>query len=125
MARRNEYERRICQQIARLLALAGMPGVVWFHVPNGEARNRVTGALLKSMGVRAGVADYVIINPHSGLVHFMEVKAGRGRQSPEQVEFMGDVQRAAAAGAPVEYAVVKGFDGALEYLARIGAVAAP
>jgi hypothetical protein len=61
-----------------------------FAVPNGGARNAITGARLKDEGVIAGVADLILLLPHRehgvdvwhGLA--IEMKTPTGRQSPEQ-----------------------------------------
>ena len=61
-----------------------------FAVPNGGARNAITGARLKDEGVTAGVADLILLLPHRehgvdvwhGLA--IEMKTPTGRQSPEQ-----------------------------------------
>jgi len=71
---------------AQYLRLAALPDVLWFHVPNGEARSAATGAKLKAMGVLAGVADFVII--YRGNVLFLELKSeGKGRLSKAQKAF--------------------------------------
>ncbi|MFC0282421.1 hypothetical protein ACFFJB_14775 [Camelimonas abortus] len=54
------------------------------HVPNGGARDARTGAMLKAMGVKAGVPDMVVFGPGSwcGL---LEIKpANGGALSPSQ-----------------------------------------
>ena len=66
-----------------------------FAVPNGGARNAITGARLKDEGVTAGVADLILLLPqwfttwrgekgckYAGLC--IEMKTPTGRQSPEQ-----------------------------------------
>ena len=56
-----------------------------FAVPNGGARNAITGALLKAEGCRPGVPDIILpvpINGYTGLA--IELKAKGGRLSPEQ-----------------------------------------
>lgn len=63
-----------------------LPGVYWFHVPNQSRANVAYRAKLKRMGVRAGVPDLVFI--HHGCAHFIELKAGAGRQQPSQVAAM-------------------------------------
>ena len=59
-----------------------------FAVPNGGARDRVTGAILKAEGVVAGVADLLLLVP-SGLYHGLciEMKTKEGRQSDSQKEW--------------------------------------
>ena len=56
-----------------------------FAVPNGGARNVVTGQRLKQEGVKRGVPDIwlpVARCGYHGLV--IELKAGKGRATPEQ-----------------------------------------
>ena len=63
-------------------------------VPNGGARNRVTGAMLKAEGVSAGFPDlglFVARNGFHGL--FIELKRrGGGRVSPEQNDWIERLQ---------------------------------
>jgi len=74
-----------------------------FAVPNGGKRNAVTGAILKREGVKAGVADIVILrNP--GLCALIEVKTAKGSLSNSQKAFR---DWCAANGFP--YAVVRGI----------------
>lgn len=76
---------------ANLLRLNAVPGVIWFHCPNGEARSARTGAKLRAMGVRRGVADLVIVRP-GGLVHFLELKTPKGSLSIEQRAFRDECE---------------------------------
>lgn len=67
-----------------------------FAVPNGGARNAITGARLKDEGVTAGVADLILLVPafveskedKTGykMAHGLaiEMKTPKGRRSPEQ-----------------------------------------
>ena len=66
-----------------------------FAVPNGGARNAITGARLKDEGVTAGVADLILLVPRAHHLHdeyevesyhglAIEMKTPTGRQSPEQ-----------------------------------------
>jgi len=59
-----------------------------YHIPNGGKRSAMTGAILKAMGVRKGVWDYILfarrgINP--GLI--LEMKHGKNKLTPEQEDF--------------------------------------
>ena len=82
-----------------------------FAVPNGGARNAITGARLKDEGVTAGVADLILLLPHRehgvdvwhGLA--IEMKTPTGRQSPEQRAWQAAVE---AKG--YQYAVCRSFD---------------
>lgn len=77
-------------QAARMLELA-IPDFVFFHVPNGGGRSKVEGAILKAMGVKAGVADFVIVLP-GGRIGFLELKADKGALSQSQREFRDKVR---------------------------------
>ena len=74
-----------------------------FAVPNGGARNAITGARLKDEGVTAGVADLILLLPKwfttwRGETGFMyaglciEMKTPTGRQSPEQRAWQAAVE---------------------------------
>lgn len=54
-----------------------------FAVPNGGKRDRITGAILKREGVKAGVPDIVIVR-QGGSVGFLEVKTATGSLSNSQ-----------------------------------------
>jgi elongation factor P hydroxylase len=59
---------------------------VWFAVPNGEKRDKPTGAKLKLMGVRPGVADFILLTS-TALALAVELKTLKGRQSEDQKGF--------------------------------------
>lgn len=59
---------------------------VYFHVPNGEARDGRVGAMLKEMGVLPGVADWIIL--HRGRALALELKRDRNKPSDRQLVFM-------------------------------------
>lgn len=64
-----------------------MPHLLWWHVPNSSGnRGARLGGILKSMGVKAGVPDLVLILPN-GLAGFIELKAGRGKLTEAQEAF--------------------------------------
>lgn len=56
------------------------------HFPAGENRDARTGAKLKAMGTAPGWPDF-IINLPGGRVGYIEVKADKGRLSPDQAAF--------------------------------------
>lgn len=69
-------------------------GVLWFHVPNGGHRNKVTGAILKAMGVKPGVSDCLILEARKGFAGFaIELKVGRNDTSDNQKAFIENLQK--------------------------------
>ncbi|HEU5088187.1 MAG TPA: VRR-NUC domain-containing protein [Roseiflexaceae bacterium] len=74
--------------------LGSHPDLRWLYaVPNGGKRDRVTGALLKAEGVKAGVPDLflpVARGSHPGLV--IELKVGRNTPTETQLEWLAHFQ---------------------------------
>lgn len=60
-----------------------------FHIANERRTTPQQGALLKRMGVLAGVSDLCVMKP-SGMFHglFIELKAEKGKATPKQLEFL-------------------------------------
>ena len=75
-----------------------------FAIPNGGARNEITGAKLKAEGVVAGVADLCLAVPRDGGVLFLELKTPTGRQSQSQLQW-----QAAVTEAGNTYVVIRDF----------------
>lgn len=77
-----------------------------FAVPNGGARDAVTGRILKAEGVVAGVADLVLLYP-SAPYHGMciEMKTAKGYQRPTQKAWQEAVERVG-----YKYVVCRSFD---------------
>lgn len=67
-----------------------MPALRWmFHCPNGMKRSAFTGAQGTALGVVKGVPDLVLPwsnGSRPGLV--IEMKHGKGKESPEQIEWL-------------------------------------
>lgn len=93
------------------------PGVLFFHCPNGEFRNKRTAAKLKAMGVLPGVADLIFIRAAPWSfdcapdILFLELKRKGEKQSDNQLAFE---QRVKACGA--QYRVADSVDVAIEIL---------
>lgn len=113
--------------VVQWLTLA-KPRCLWFHVPNGGARDAITGARLKAMGVRAGVPDLVFI--WKGGAGFIELKRPEdrcllaelsrpeGRLSASQRAFRDE-----CAGLGVPYVVAMSLDEVVRALKEWGLVA--
>lgn len=72
--------------VAALLRRVWPADLLWFHVPNGELRDKATAAKLVGMGVRRGVPDFAFIMPNAQAA-FLELKAADGVLSDEQAVF--------------------------------------
>ncbi len=85
-----------------------------FAIPNGGARDAVTGAMLKAEGVRPGVPDLFLpqpVEPFHGL--FIEVKTLTGKVSPEQREWLLRLNNRGYAAV-----LCRGFDHTINTLTR-------
>lgn len=106
-------QRRIEQQfqanLVKLLDAALTPATVYFAVPNGGYRRKAEAAILIGQGVKAGVADLIII--HNGQAYGLELKAPDGDLDSKQIDMCA---RFHDAGAP--YSVARSIDEALALL---------
>lgn len=60
------------------------------HSPNGGRRSISEAKKFKLLGVRAGWSDLCLITGRG--TFFFELKAGRGRPTPEQEDFMSEAR---------------------------------
>jgi hypothetical protein len=112
-------EAQVQTAVVDLLARVRKPNVTYFHCPNGEARNVVTGAKLKRMGTRAGVLDLIIVI--DGKTHGLELKRARGGSlSQIQREMHREMT-----GAGVVIETAAGIHEALDCLVRWKAIPPP
>jgi hypothetical protein len=91
---------------------------VMFAIPNGGARQTVTGKLLKREGVKAGIPDILVIV--DGEHTFIEVKTEKGRLRSAQKETHFKIIQ--AGGVVV---TVYGLKQALEILENLGIISPP
>jgi hypothetical protein len=91
---RRRPEDDIQRAVFQHLRARGAPGVFAFAVPNGGYRRAVEAAILKGMGVVAGVPDVIAI--HEGRVYALELKAEGGRATPKQQEAIAAMEAAGA-----------------------------
>lgn len=98
---RNQPELQVHKAIMAYLDRVLPKTVRAFHPANGGRRDAKTGAMLKALGVKAGVADIVLVR-QGGVMAFLEVKAGKGSPSPAQRDW-----RDWCAENAVPYAIVR------------------
>lgn len=92
MTKRAEYE--IQKSFFAWISRAPALNAVCFHIPNGEKRDFRTAMKLKYMGVKPGVPDVYLAIPSKnkhGL--FLEFKAGKGKVSENQAQFIENVTK--------------------------------
>lgn len=112
-SRRANPEAQIQRAVFQHLRARAAPGVFAFHVPNGGYRKPVEAAIMKGMGVVAGVPDVIAI--HEGRVYALELKAEGGRPTPKQLEAVAAIRNAGG------FAVVcEGLDRAIRCLETWG-----
>jgi hypothetical protein len=111
MPRRQRPEQTIQKAVFQHIDARAAPGVFAFHVPNGGLRSKTEAAIMKGLGVKAGIPDVFAI--HQGRAYGMELKAPGGRLSPAQRETLAALE---AAGATT--AIAEGLDEALDVLER-------
>jgi hypothetical protein len=87
------------------------PGVFAFHPANGGYRKPVEAAIMKGLGVVAGVPDVIVI--HAGRCYALEIKAPGGRATPKQLAAIAAME---AAGAYT--CIAENLDRTLEVLER-------
>ena len=118
MAKRNRPEQAIQRAVVQYLRIMENLGeLTFFHVPNGGRRSKAEAGIFKSLGVRAGVPDLVVLFP-GGRCAFIEIKAPQGRLSAAQKAFRNTAE---VMGFP--FAECRGVD-AVERFIR-GLIAAP
>lgn len=109
-------EQAIHQTVVAHLKQRGVPGLVFFHVPNGAflgGKRVIQGSIMKSLGTRAGVADLILLRNSNA--YALELKAEGGRPTEAQMEFMSDWISAGGFGC-----IVDGLDRALKVLETWG-----
>lgn len=102
--------------VADALRAACAPAWIWSHIPSGELRTEETGALLKRMGLKPGLPDFLLIDP-DGKHYWLELKRGKAPLTVAQTEFgVAMMERG------VPYAVARSFNEAIAQLRDWGAL---
>jgi len=111
--RRQRPEAAIQRAVFAHLRARGAPGVFAFHPANGGYRKPTEAAIMKGLGVVAGVPDVIVI--HNGRVFALELKAAGRRATDKQLACIAALREAGAFTA-----VAEGFDRALAVLEAWG-----
>ena len=111
--RHRRPESQIQRAVFQHLRARGAPGVFAFHPANGGYRKPVEAAIMKAMGVIAGVPDVIAIC--QGRCYALELKAPGCRATDRQLATIAALE---AAGAFT--AVCEGLDRALACLEAWG-----
>lgn len=90
--RRARPEQQIQRAVFQHLRQRAAPGVFAFHVPNGGYRKPKEAAIMKGLGVVAGVPDVMVI--FRGAVYALELKAEGGRPTLKQLEAVDNIRNA-------------------------------
>lgn len=106
-------EQAIHQAVVSHLKRRAVPGLVWFHCPNGGKRVAREAAIMKGLGIRAGVSDLILL--HRGQGYALELKADKGRATPAQTQFISEWNAAGGIGC-----IAEGLDRAVEFLEAYG-----
>lgn len=116
MSRHNE-EHRIQAALFKWAKYASSrhPGLkLMFAIPNGGARDAITGAMLKREGVKPGIPDIFLplpVGDFHGL--FIELKTAKGQPSPEQREWLTRLRNRGYAAV-----LCRGLDEAIDTISR-------
>jgi hypothetical protein len=111
--RRARPEDIIQRAVFQHLRARKAPGTFAFHVPNGGKRKPIEAAIMKGLGVTAGVPDIIAIR--AGHAYGLELKADGGEPSQKQIDVMAAME---AAGGTVALAI--GLDAAIAQLEAWG-----
>jgi hypothetical protein len=107
-------EQEIHKAVVQHLRTRAVPGLVWWHTPNGARYSSpAQGRIMSALGARAGVSDFILV--HAGKLFALELKAPGGRASVAQMKFLSDIDAAGAFTAMPE-----GLDAALATLESWG-----
>jgi hypothetical protein len=105
-------EQQIQKAVFQHFRQRAAPGVLAWHTPNGGYRRGTEAAILKGLGVRAGIRDVLALK---GRLFALKLKADSGRLTPIQATAHVLMRKP---GATVESAV--GIDAAIRQLEKWG-----
>lgn len=107
-------EENIQIHVGKLLTAYGRSDIEWHHVPNGARVRWKTAVTNKQMGVKPGVADFMMLIDAQS--HALELKTEIGVVSQAQLDWRETYERAGG-----RYHVAFGLQQAIRVLTEIGA----
>ncbi len=87
-------EQAIHKAVISHLKVRALPGVFYFHCPNGGFRRPIEAAIFKSLGLQAGVPDILAVR--DGMLFALELKSAGGKLSDAQIDCQCRLQAAGA-----------------------------
>ena len=91
-SKRNRPEQQIHQAaVSYLQLMENLDKLMFLHPANGGFRSKVEAGIFKSLGVKAGAPDLIILLP-GGRCAFIEIKAPKGYLSAAQKAFRNTVE---------------------------------
>jgi hypothetical protein len=87
-------EEQIHRAVISHLNARSMPGVFFFHCPNGGKRSKAEAGVFKALGVRAGMPDLILF--YRAQIFGLELKASIGRLRDSQKATLDAMQLAGA-----------------------------
>jgi hypothetical protein len=114
--KRGNPEHKLQVALMDYLAIAALPDIHYFAIPNQSNRHIANAAKMKAEGVRAGSPDICVMLP-GGKVAWLEMKAPNGQLSAAQKWF-----RDLAARLGHHWGMAKSVDEALVLLTKWGAL---
>lgn len=114
MRRARRQEDAVQRAVFNHLRARGAPDMVAFHVPNGGKRSRIEAAIMKGLGVTAGIPDIIIVKDRQTFALELKPEHG-GRLEPSQKDMLAALDKAGAFTA-----VAHGVDQALRILEAWG-----
>jgi hypothetical protein len=102
--------------LADTMRVAMRPGWWWSHIGHGGKRMVKTGALLKRMGLKPGLLDFLLIGP-DGKHYWLELKRGLAPLTDGQLVFIAEMEKRG-----VTTAVARSYDEAIGQMTAWGAI---
>ena len=91
-----------------------IPEKLLFSVPNGGSRHKIEAINLKRQGVKAGVADVLLLIPKKGFASLcMEFKTKTGKQSQHQKDFQKQAEMCGS-----KYVIVRSVKQAIDEMKK-------